>query len=198
LNSTNKRGRGRPKSETTLQRERIAKLLSEKPNFLPQSESTLMRKIRQASSRNKVIKKQIFLDYKYDATVPVSHALSMASLGDELLFGHEHKIIDQDKSHIQRVAKQRKLGTKETKKKSKLRAEAVINKNKILLQNMLVDRGKSLSSVVKKICSEWKEVTIAQRILNEPITLINRGDGESMPTERTIRNWIKKYYLFKK
>ena len=189
-----KRGRGRPKSAATLERERVEALFASKPPHLPKEESALTKALREAKPHNDAIEQQILRDYKYDATVPDDHAFTMASLGDESLHGHERAIIAQDEAHRARVARQRTNGGKATKQNSRNRALAIISKNKILIAALIDLRKQPISRVAKKICSEWSVITVAQRISGEPSSLTARGDGGPCPSERTVCNWINQYY----
>ena len=189
------RGRGRPKSAATLERERLETLFAKKPSHLPVAESDLTRALREAQPYNDAIEKQILRDYKYDATVPDDHAFTMASLGDESLYGHETMIIAQDEAHRARVSRQRANGAAATRASSMRRARLIINKNLILITYLLKVRRQSVSLVARKIQTEWDVITVAQRISGEPNTLTARGDGNPMPSQRTIREWLRKYYL---
>ena len=190
-----KRGRGRPKSAATIERERIDTLFASIPSHLQKEESALTNNLREAKPYNDAIEQQILQDYKYDATVLDDHAFTMASLGDESLYGHEAAIIAQDETHRERVARQRINGARATKQNSKNRAEAVIAKNKILISQLIDSRKQPVFRVAKKIRSEWHVTTVAQRISGEPLSLKARGDGGPCPSERTVRNWINQYYL---
>ena len=183
-----KRGRGRPKSEATIQREKIDALFASRPSYLPKEESALTKALREAKPHNDAVEQQILRDYKYDATVPDDHAFTMASLGDESLYGHEAAIIAQDQAHIARVARQRANGARATKQNASYRAAKVIAKNKVMLSEFLYIRGESVYAVAKKILVEWDHVSAEQRIGDETITA--RGDGGPVPSHRTIRNWI--------
>ena len=136
-----KRGRGRPKSEATIQREKIEALFASRPSYLPEEESALTKALREAKPYNDAVEQQILRDYKYDATVPDDHAFTMASLGDESLYGHEAAIIAQDQAHIARVSRQRANGAKATKQNASYRAAKVTAKNKIMLSEFLYVRG---------------------------------------------------------
>jgi hypothetical protein len=195
VSAPHKRGRGRPKSAATLAREKIEALFASRPSYLPKEESALTKALREAKPHNDAIEQKILSDYKYDATVPDEHAFTMASLGDESLYGHETVIIAKDKAHKARVARQRSNGARATKQNSRNRAEAIIAKNKVLISQLIGSRKHSVSCVAKKICSEWDRMTVAQRIYGEPASLTTRGDGGPCPSERTIRNWIKQYDL---
>jgi hypothetical protein len=189
-----KRGRGRPKSAATLERERIEAIFASRRLYLPKEESALTKALREAKPHNDAIEQQILRDYKYDATVPDDHAFAMASLGDESLEGYEDAIIAQDEEHIARVARQRSNGAKATKRNSQNRAKLIIEKNKILISHLIGSRKQSVSRVAKKICTEWVLISVAQRISGEPSSLTARGDGGQRPSERTVRNWISQHY----
>ena len=196
--ASQKRGRGRPKSEATIQREKIDALFASRPSYLPKEESALTKALREAKPHNDAVEQQILRDYKYDVTVPDDHAFTMASLGDESLYGHEAAIIAQDQAHIARVARQRSAGARATKQNSQNRAGLVIEKNKILISRLIESGKRSVSHVAKKICSEWDFITVAQRISGEPSSLTARGDGGPCPSERTVRNWISQHCLLSK
>ncbi len=183
-----KRGRGRPKSEATIQREKIDALFASRPSYLPKEESALTKALREAKPHNDAVEQQILRDYKYDATVPDDHAFTMASLGDESLYGHEAAIIAQDQAHIARVARQRANGARATKQNASYRAAKVTAKNKVMLSEFLYARGESVYAVAKKILVEWDYVSAEQRIRDETITA--RGDGGPVPSHRTLRDWI--------
>jgi hypothetical protein len=183
-----KRGRGRPKSEATIQREKIDALFASRPSYLPKEESALTKALREAKPHNDAVEQQILRDYKYDATVPDDHAFTMASLGDESLYGHEAAIIAQDQAHIARVARQRANGARAKKQNASYRAAKVTAKNKVMLSEFLYARGESVYAVAKKILVEWDYVSAEQRIRDETITA--RGDGGPAPSHRTLRDWI--------
>lgn len=183
-----KRGRGRPKSEATIQREKIDALFASRPSYLPKEESALTKALREAKPHNDAVEQQILRDYKYDVTVPDDHAFTMASLGDESLYGHEAAIIAQDQAHIARVARQRLNGARATKQNASYRAAKVIAKNKVMLSEFLYARGESIYAVAKKILNEWDYVSIEQLTRGETITA--RGDGGPVPSHRTLRDWI--------
>ena len=186
--ASQKRGRGRPKSEATIQREKIDALFASRPSYLPKEESALTKALREAKPYNDAVEQQILRDYKYDATVPDDHAFTMASLGDESLYGHEAAIIAQDQAHIARVARQRANGARATKQNASYRAAKVTAKNKVMLSEFLYARGESVYAVAKKILVEWDYVSAEQRIRDETITA--RGDGGPVPSHRTLRDWI--------
>ena len=186
--ASQKRGRGRPKSEATIQREKIDALFASRPSYLPKEESALTKALREAKPYNDAVEQQILRDYKYDATVPDDHAFTMASLGDESLYGHEAAIIAQDQAHIARVARQRANGARATKQNASYRAAKVTAKNKVMLSEFLYARGESVHAVAKKILVEWDYVSAEQRIRDETITA--RGDGGPVPSHRTLRDWI--------
>jgi hypothetical protein len=188
-----KRSRGRPKSAKTIEAERVKKLFKDTTRNLPCEQSKLTKELIAVRSSWEVVEKQILRDYKYDATVPDDHAFTMASLGDEMLFGYEDQIIAQDEAYRQRVLKQRAKGARTTHENSRVRAQKIILKNKILLSCIRNKGFFSLSWASKKIVTEWEKVNAAQRLNGEHSNLTSRGDGGPVPNERTIRNWIRKY-----
>lgn len=182
------RKRGRPKSSATLERERIKEMFAQMPPFLPNGESELMRQLKASMPQVEEIERQILRDYKHDASVPSSHAYAMASVGDEAMSGYDSLILAQDEAHRQRIANQRKSGTNTQKKNARDRAEKIVEKNKLMLSELVGARGKSVCVAAKKIRGEWSHVTIAQRVKGEVLTA--RGDANPAPSLRTLREWI--------
>ena len=188
MEKTVKRKRGRPKSQDTLESEGIKEILAQVPRHLPSEESELMQRLKASMSQVDEVEKQILRDYKYDASVPGSHAYAMASVGDEAMEGYDSSTLAKDEEHRRRIARQRQSGTDTTKQNASYRAAKVIAKNKVMLSEFLYVRGKSISVVAKKIRTEWDYVSAEHRISDETITA--RGDGGPVPSHRTLRNWI--------
>ena len=188
MDKTLKRNRGRPKSLLTLERERVKDMFAQMPPHLPSEDSELMQILKASRSQVDEVEKQILRDYKYDASVPNSHAYAMASVGDEAMEGYDSIILAKDEAHRLRIARQRQSGTDTTKQNASYRAAKVISKNKAMLSEFLYARGESISAVAKKILAEWDYVSAEQRIRDETITA--RGDGGPVPSHRTLRDWI--------
>jgi hypothetical protein len=149
------RKRGRPKSSATLERERLKEMFAQMPPFLLNGESELMRQIKASMPQVEEIERQILRDYKYDASVPSRHAYAMASVGDEAMSGYDSLILAQDEAHRRRIANQRKSGTNTQKQNARYRAEKVIEKNKVMIEEFLHHRRASIATVAKKIIGEW-------------------------------------------
>jgi hypothetical protein len=188
MDKTVKRKRGRPKSQDALEREGIKEILAQIPRHLPSEELELMQRLKASMSQVNEVEKQILRDYKYDASVPDSHAYAMASVGDEAMEGYDSSTLAKDEEHRRRIARQRQSGTDTTKQDASYRAAKVIAKNKVMLSEFLYSRGESINAVAKKILVEWDHVSAEQRIGDETITA--RGDGGPVPSHRTIRDWI--------
>ena len=178
-----KRNRGRPKSLLTLER-----IFAQMPPHLSSEESELMQKFKASMSQIDEVERQILRDYKYDASVPDSHAYAMASVGDEAMEGYDSIILAKDEEHRQRIARQRQSGADTTKQNANYRAAKVTAKNKVMLSEFLYARGETIYAVAKKILVEWDYVSAEQRIRDETITA--RGDGGPVPSHRTLRDWI--------
>ncbi len=188
MDKTVKRNRGRPKSLLTLERGRMKEIFVQVPPYLPSEESDLMRSLKASLSQVDGIEKQILRDYKYDASVPNSHAYAMASVGDEAMDGYDRIIMDQDEAHLRRVTRQRQSGAEIKKQDAIYRADRVLEKNKLMIDEFLKVRRATISAVASKIRAEWDHVAVNQRTKGETIT--SRGDGGPAPSNRTIRNWI--------
>lgn len=188
MDKTVKRNRGRPKSLLTLERGRMKEIFAQVAPYLPSEESDLMRSLKASLSPVDDIEKQILRDYKYDASVPNSHAYAMASVGDEAMDGYDRIIMDQDEAHLRRVTRQRQSGAEIKKQDAIYRADRVLEKNKLMIDEFLKVRGATISAVASKIRAEWDHVAVNQRTKGETIT--SRGDGGPAPSNRTIRNWI--------
>ena len=188
MDKTVKRNRGRPKSLLTLERERVKDMFAQMPPHLPSEESELMQILKASRSQVDEVEKQILRDYKYDASVPNSHAYAMASVGDEAMEGYDSIILAKDEAHRLRIARQRQSGAEIKKQDAIYRADRVLEKNKLMIDEFLKVRGATISAVASKICAEWDHVAVNQRTKGEIITA--RGDGGPAPSNRTIRNWI--------
>ncbi|MEY3978765.1 MAG: hypothetical protein RLZZ375_194 [Pseudomonadota bacterium] len=188
MDKTVKRNRGRPKSLLTLERERVKDMFAQMPPHLPSEDSELMQILKASRSQVDEVEKEILRDYKYDASVPDSHAYAMASVGDEVMEGYDLIILAKDEAHRRRIARQHQSGRDTTKQNANYRAAKVIAKNKAMLSEFLYARGESISAVAKKILTEWDYVSAEHRIRDETITA--RGDGGPAPSHRTLRDWI--------
>ena len=183
MDKTLKRNRGRPKSLLTLER-----MFAQMPPHLSSEDSELMQILKASRSQVDEVERQILRDYKYDASVPDSHAYAMASVGDEAMEGYDSIILAEDEAHRRRIARQRQSGSDTKKQNANYRAAKVMAKNKVMLSEFLCARGKSIHAVAKKILVEWDYVSVEQRIREETITA--RGDGGPVPSHRTLRDWI--------
>ena len=110
----------------------------------------MMQELTASASQDDEIERQILRDYKYDASVPSSHAYAMASVGDEAMSGYDSLILAQDEAHRRRVVAQRQSGGDAQKQNSRYRAKRIIEKNQAMIEEFLQHRGVSIATVAKK------------------------------------------------
>lgn len=159
--------RGRPKSEATIENERIDEIL------------------RNAAVRTKTTAENLedfewIHDYleklysEFSPTIPRELIRNYASLHDESMEGYQDQILHQwAKAHESLVDGQIK-GANSISKQSRQRAQAVWGKNSDLVRR-ITNKNLSVTGASTKIITEWDK----------------RGDGQKIPSIRTLFNWYK-------
>lgn len=171
MNQTKKRGR--PKNQSTIEKERQDDLLSELRKLRPITEEE--KKFYETMHKNgEEVRQQILKDFKTHKMIPDDHAYTMASIGDESLEGYEDKIIAKDNYYQEKIKSSTARGGETLSFEADRRALSVWDKNRDLIARMNRDTNKlTLNGAAGIIRDNWDK----------------RGDGNEKPSENSIKNW---------
>lgn len=183
--------RGRPKSAATLESERIAEMLKNKPAHLPNMTAVEQKQAVENFTYAEKIRVEILKTYKTSATIPDAHAYLMASIGDESLIDHAHEILQQDSTYQEQAQTNRDTGANAVCTNAKDRAQSLCRKNRVLLERLKPFGPLTLSDVASKILKEWAIVHPDALLPGEATTLTRRGVEGDPPTTKTIKNYIR-------
>ncbi len=192
MTEESKKGRGRPKSEKTVEREaqeakRAAKYawLKDAPDYI--RDSAELQRMQTWIAAAEANRKEVLRTYKYDAFYPDSQAYAMDSLGDEMLIGHEDKILRREAEFHARFDPRRRKGAQTLQSRSAKNAAALVALNSDLIEKHKRDpRRFSLNRIVQQIHDEWDRVPPGS---GRPR---RRGLQGDKPSPATIRRWIEK------
>lgn len=184
--------RGRPLSVATLEMQRIAEMLSNRPPHLPHICTDKINEIEKMLTSMKEAKIDILKTFKYGQWTPDEHAFRMASIGDEL-FNEDHvkKIIEDDEKFEGRAKRIRKKAGDKNHIKSKNKKDRVLEINKILIAQMNKSKKLKPHNIAEKIYEQWYSMNPEQRLFGEPLYMQCRGDGGKLVSVRTIERWLK-------
>lgn len=165
--------RGRPKIQSTIDKENQDKLFSEirSHHRLTEEEEKFYEKMLKNGEE---VRQQILKDFKTHKMIPDDHAYTMASLGDESLEGFENKIIAQDNYYQEKIKSSTARGGETLSLEADRRALAVWNKNKDLLAR--IKNKLTLNGAASIIRDNWDK----------------RGDGGNKPSINSIKNWYQR------
>jgi hypothetical protein len=150
------RKRGRPASAATIERRRIAELLSNLPAHAKFKSDETAREIQNLLENLEAAERQILRQYRTSATIPKSHAYEMASLGDESLRGFESEIIARDQQYQMESERARSRGGQARGDGPTSRAKRLAEINTDLIQK--VDSGEMSSrEAARRIHKRWQK-----------------------------------------
>ena len=183
--------RGRPLSAATLERQRIAEMLSNRPPHLPYLCTDKINEIEKMLTSMKEAEIDILKTFKYGQWTPDEHAFRMASIGDEL-FDEDHvkKIIEDDEKFEGRAKRIRKKAGDKNHIKSNTQKNRVLEINKVLIDHMGKSKKLRPHNVAEKIYEQWYSMKPKQRLFGEPLHMQCRGDGGKQVSIRTIERWL--------
>lgn len=182
--------RGRPPKAETVENRRIRELLSSPPTHIPSLTKSELKELQESFAHNEKIRQEILATHKYGQWTPDEHAYSMASLGDESFAEFEKKILDDDdKYRIQAQRIRQKAGYR-NRRHAEQRAALILDKNRALVSKIGTGSTYKKHKIAKILHAQWSTVTPAQRLKDEPTTLISRGDGKKPPSIRTLERWL--------
>ena len=166
--------RGRPISESTKEKLRLEKMFANPPEHIREMTEAETKDVQEMLDNMEETRKEILRTFKHSATTPDQHAYDMASIGDEMMEGHEEKILQRDEEYETRARNFQQSGGKETKSAADVRAKEIYDLNKSLIDKIRPLGQHSVTSAAKIILMGWN----------------NRGIHGEKPSERTIRNLI--------
>jgi hypothetical protein len=166
--------RGRPTSESTKEKRRLEEMFANPPDHFGEMTEAEKKDVGEMLDNMEEVRKEILKTYKHSATTPNQHAYDMASIGDEMLEGHEARILQRDKEYAKRARGFQQSSGKETKKVANTKAKEIYLKNKSLIDKIKPLGHHSVTSAAKTILLHWNK----------------RGIHGEKPSERTIRNLI--------
>jgi hypothetical protein len=182
---TAKKRRGRPPSAATIERRRAEAMLKNLSAHAPQITRAERQQAEESFYADEIIRKEILKDYKHSATIPDEHAYAMASLGDESLEGYEDVIISRDEEYRKVSIKTRRAGTKATRDAAEKWIKPLFKKNKLLIGKIKPNGLHTIRGVARIIVDEWGHRGVVEWEL--------RGVGGKHPSEKTIRNHLRKH-----
>ena len=180
-----KKKRGRPKSEATLERERVEEMLKSVPEHRRMT-PTEKGQMQALSENLDQLKKEILKDYP--TPIPRHLAYEMASLGDESMEGHEQDVLRRYEVARSNNLKNLSDGTTAKENSAAKRRVEILLKNEALI-NKIGTRPYTANHVAKKILKEWYSIPLGGRV-GESSHLKKRGDDEKCPSIRTLTGWI--------
>jgi hypothetical protein len=187
-----KKGRGRPPSRETLEKQRVDELLKNIPKHLTQEDRDSLDAIL---SSMEDAERKLLSDYEAYPTVPRSHIFEMASVGDESMIGYEHLILEQENKLIQQAIRNRHKGGAEYHQNTNIRATQLCEKNRILLEKMKPLGHLSKNRVATIIHEQWDRMPLGNRQPGEEF-MDRRGledsgkNASKIPSIRTIERYI--------
>lgn len=170
------RPRGRPAGPATLERRRIDELMESPPAHIPRLTAVEQAELEKSFAANERVRKQILKEYKYGATTPNAHAYDMASLGDESLQGHEHAILARDREYKEVADRARLKSSVQKRNTTDTQACKVCEHFRTLLSRAKPLGPLSRSDVARRMQSRWPP----------------DGSLGAVPSERTLRDWIRR------
>jgi hypothetical protein len=168
--------RGRPPSAKTLKARQIDEWLSNPPPHIKSLTEAERAAFEESFEHNERIRQQILKDFKHGRSTPDSHAYSMESLGDEMLSGHEGKILADDQAYRERAQRYREAGARQRRQEASRSAKQTCEKYKDLLQQLEPLGPLTITQVTRRMHEEWDK---------------RRNDGDP-PSERTLQNYIRR------
>lgn len=193
-----KKGRGRPPKPETLERRelesRMEQFFSSAPSRIKQQNSDHLFEWLAGMDR---AKDEILHDYLGYRNFTHAHIFNMASLGHELLSGHEHVILEEDSRLHQDAGGYRDTGGKVREKDATANAVALCQKNRILLERVKPLGPLSPTSAAKIIRSQWSHIPPESRTPAEKgldcrgVVWAGKKDGH-VPSIKTIVRAIEK------
>lgn len=170
---------GRPKKPSTLEKERVALMLSNPPTHVHRLTDAQFKEIKHQLDELEKVRKEIIKGHS--PTIPDELIYAMESIGDRSLFEAddwivkcELKIVEKYTKLLEAESNGRQKGGDGTAKKASTRAEAVWANNQDLV--FRIGLNHSIHSAANKLFDEWG----------------TRGDGGERPHINTIKNWYKK------
>jgi hypothetical protein len=169
--TTQNKKRGRPKTERTIERERIEEMLRNPPPHIRNSTLTPFPFDHEQAEE---IEKQMLKDHK-SPPMPAKIVYEIESSGPENM---THAEIQATVAEYDRIAKNihqgQITGGKTQADKAAKRIEQVMRKNSDVI-GKLASGSWSVSRAANKIHDEWDA----------------RGDGQKKPSTRQLRRWLK-------
>ena len=166
--------RGRPISESTKEMLRLEKMFANPPKHIKKMTKAETKNVQEILINMEEVRKEILKTFKHSATTPDQHAYDMASIGDEMMEGHEEIILERDEEYETRARNFQQSGGKETKKAADTKAKEIYKLNKSLIDKIRPLGQHSVTSAAKIILMDWNK----------------RGIHGEKPSERTMRNLI--------
>ena len=169
--TTQKKKRGRPKTERTIEKERIEEMLRNPP---PHIRNSTLTPFPFDHKQAEEIEKQMLKDHK-SPPMPAKIVYEIESAGPENM---THAEIQATVTKYDRVAKYihegQITGGKTLADKAAKRIEQVMRKNSDV-NGKLASGSWSVNRAANKIHEEWDA----------------RGDGQKRPSTKTLRRWLK-------
>jgi hypothetical protein len=185
--------RGRPQSESTLEKLRIDKMMREIPSHIKRLTAEEKAELEESFKHSEKIRLEILKTYKHGSWTPDEHAYNMASLGHESFEGYEQKVLDDDARYSQKAKKIRADASAENKRKAGIRQRKVMEINKALLEKLKNSRTYNTHRIATMIHDQWASMESVHRLASEDKTMTCRGDGGTPVSVRTIERWLAQY-----
>ena len=162
---------GRPKSENTQEKERIAQVLADvkkQPGYKYDGPDIDF-------DQSDKVEKQILKQFKVSPAIKKQQAFSMSSLGIETTPEEDEKTLKDYNDTLNTIHQGQIKGAASTKQKALNKAHKLWSKNEDLIQK--IKQGRSLDEMATKIHKEWDV----------------RGISGEKPHINTIKNLYKIY-----
>jgi len=171
-----KRPRGRPVGPSTLERRKVEELLRSSPAHITRMTKAERAEVEDGIAASERVRKQILKDYRHGATTPYAHAYKIASLGDESMEGYKADVLAYDHKYKKIAETARENSAEEKRKTADEQAALVCEHFRTLLSRAVPLGPLSRSEVAKRMKYRWP----------------SNGQLGELPSERTLRNWIKR------
>ena len=182
--------RGRKPSPDLQEKRRVEAELQHRPAYLPAPPEQKILGPNGWLEQSEKIRQQILEKFKHGVWTPDEHAYQMATLGDdELDFGAEEKILNNEDLYSRRAKVFRRDAGQVTAAKHAPRKAAVLEINQHLIAKIGTSSRYNIHSVAGMIRDQWDSLTPAERLVGES-ALKRRGDGKAPVAVRTIERWL--------
>lgn len=167
--TSSKRGRGRPKSESTLERGRMETMLKNKPSHI-RTTAKQIKEIEKQLAAGESVRKQMLKKHG-SPPMPEQIVYAIESADPEFMTDAEIIATQNDYNRISKnIHRGQVTGARTLAEKSRQRKEFIFQKNSILIQR-LGTPGWTANRIANKLHEEWDSVKPQQRLTGEATSL---------------------------